>query len=511
MQETNFNKVILLILDGFGYSKEEKYNAIRQANMQTFNYLWQHYPQSLLAASGNAVGLPSGQIGNSEVGHMVIGAGRIIPQSISRINDTLEQNKLAQDKKFIQIIQQSENKNNALHLIGLVSNGGVHSHMQHIMHIIQLAIKNGHSRIYLHAILDGRDTPPRSASKYLQPFIELQQQYKAFKIITICGRYYAMDRDNNWQRTQKAYEAIVNNQANFHDNNVITALQNAYQRQENDEFIQPTILSKISINAEDNIIFLNFRTDRIKQLFASICQSNFSYFSRVNFIKSPKSITMTDYQIPHVDYNHILFPQQTINNTLSELIAAQNYKQLHIAETEKYAHVTYFFNGGRKNKFIHEDRVLLPSKKIKNHAQYPAMQANKIANYLIDCINNKNYAFIVANIANPDMVGHSGDLKATIQAMHTVDNCLKNIYSSCKKNNTTLIITADHGNAELMFDEKTGQPHTAHTLNEVPFLLISDKKFTLHNTGSLADIAPTILQLLNLKIPDEMSGISLIK
>ena len=481
---------LLCILDGFGYSAETKNNAIAMANTPFWDSLVQKYPLSYVDCSGSAVGLPSGQIGNSEVGHMHIGAGRIIPQALSMISNDLTDNASNAYHKLSKLFA----KHKRVHLLGLVSDGGVHSHIDHFQKVAKLAKEN---ELFVHAFLDGRDTPPKSAKEYLKTLDSNQ-----IKVSSICGRYYAMDRDNNFDRIKVAYDNLFAN-TKFTASNAIEALESAYAREETDEFVQPTFCgdSNSSIRKDDLVIFLNFRADRARQLTEAFIDNNFSEFdTHTSFSK--KFVTLTEYDSKF--NTEVLFPKYIPQNTLGEVISQNNLKQLRIAETEKYAHVTYFFNGGDENVLPGEDRLMIPSPKVATYDLKPEMSAKEVSDEIVK--HASKYDLIVCNFANADMVGHTGDLSATIRAIEALDNCLQTIYSTIKKLNGNILITADHGNAESLYDNEHQQPHTAHTNNLVPCLLTNEQYEVKLYKGKLADIAPSILNVMGLDIPNEMSG-----
>ncbi len=487
--------VILMILDGFGYSEQTEHNAIHLAKTDFWDKLWNNFPKTLISCCGEAVGLPDGQIGNSEVGHLHISSGRIIPQSLKKINDSIKSQSIDSIKIFNNVYNSKR-----VHLIGLLSDGGVHSHIEHFQALIsQLSPKI--PEIYIHAFLDGRDTPPKSAKSAIQEISPVLSEQ--ITLASVCGRYYAMDRNQNWDRTKTAYEMLLGS-AEFHADNAISAIEQAYKRDESDEFIKPTICTnkQCAIQDDDIVIFLNFRADRARQLTQVFVDQNFSHFPTKK-INLHEFITMTEYE---KNYScSVLFPPTKLTNTLGEIVANAKLKQLRIAETEKYAHVTYFFNGGLEKKYHGEDRILLQSPKIATYDLQPEMSAKLITEQLLK--NMEKYDLIVCNFANADMVGHTGNLPATIKAIETLDQCLNQIYTHLEKLNGWMLITADHGNAENMYNSQSMQPHTAHTKNLVP-CIVTNKLASLTKTshGSLIDIAPTILELMGLSKPKEMTG-----
>lgn len=484
--------LILLILDGWGHATPDTNNAIAQASKPNWNKLLDQHPHTLISGSGLDVGLPDGQMGNSEVGHMTIGCGRVIYQDLTRINNAIA------DKSFFNnsILTQSVNTSERVHILGLLSPGGVHSHEEHIFNMIKMAADK---HVIVHPILDGRDTPPQSATNSLQKLQALAEQYPNVYIADIMGRFYAMDRDKRLERTQAACNLLTKGESEFTAKNIATALEEAYARGETDEFIKPCkITDNGTINTTicngDTVIFMNFRADRARQLCSSLTQT-----------KKIKLVTLTEYD---ADLDaQVAFTKPPVDNILAEVISNNKLRQLHIAETEKYAHVTFFFNAGREQPFSGEERILVPSPKVTTYDQSPTMSAPAIASAIIKAIKEKKQHVIIANFANADMVGHTGNLAATIAAIESLDNCIGKIARALEEHGGQMLITADHGNAEVMWDEQTQQAHTAHTANLVPLVYVGDKpvKFLTGNYG-LQDIAPTMLKLLGLEIPKEMTG-----
>jgi len=503
----------LIILDGWGYNVNPENNAIAQAFTPTWDRMWEQSPHVLLSASGEAVGLPEGQIGNSEVGHMTISAGRLINQDLTRINLAIANQEFANNPVFNNNIDNAISNNKAIHIVGLLSPGGVHSHENQIIALIELAALRGANNIYLHVFLDGRDTPPQSAASSIEKVESVFQQLHCGQIVNVIGRYYAMDRDNRWDRTKQAYECLVSGHAAHHYASASEALQAAYEREETDEFVAPTIIhdnngNAITINDGDSIIFMNFRSDRARQLTHAFLDDNFDGFARQTLPDFYQLVSLTHYadDIP----SQVAFPRQTVANNLGEVIANNNLQQLRIAETEKYAHVTFFFNGGNETPYPGEDRILIPSPMVSTYDLAPAMSAVPMTEEFVKAIREEKYDFFVCNFANPDMVGHTGDYPAALRAIETVDNCLKRILGELALIGGEAIITADHGNAEVMYDVVNDQPHTAHTHEPVPFVYWGrDAKITKKD-GALYDIAPTVLYLLGIEPPSEMTGSSLI-
>ena len=493
----NNNPIILCILDGWGIGRKQdaKYDAIKQASLPCWNYLLKEFPHTELVTSGEAVGLPSGQMGNSEVGHMTIGSGRVIFQDLVRINEAIAGGELAKHPDLNKLIAHHLKHNKAVHLFGLCSDGGVHSHIDHLEFLANLLDNQG-IRVKLHLFLDGRDVAPRSAEKYLNRFKQ--------GIATISGRFYAMDRDDRLERTQMAYQAIAKAHGNKADNWQVY-LKEQYEQNISDEFVVPVILNNYQgIEDGDSLLFTNFRSDRIKQLVHSLLTDKY---------KLAYKIGMTHYSDELSQQLTCLFSEQRINNSLAEVISKNHKKQLRIAETEKYAHVTFFFNGGKEDLYPNEDRILVPSPKVRTYDLKPEMSAVEVTEKLIEAINSKKYDLIVVNYANGDMVGHSGKIEAAIKAVESIDNCLNQLYQATKQNDGILIITADHGNVECMFDQEHDNFHTAHTNNPVPFIIVKNDLFQSKiklSPGNLSDVAPTILKIMHIKQPSEMTGKSLI-
>lgn len=505
---TNF-PLVLIILDGWGYREDTQYNAIASASTPFWHKLWQDYPHTLAVASGLAVGLPEGQMGNSEVGHLHMGAGRQVPQDLTRIDLAIQSGEFDENPVLTRMIDELIRHNKALHVFGLLSAGGVHSHELHIQAMVKLAAKRGLKNIYLHAFLDGRDTPPKSAKKSLLMMEQTYQTLGCGQTASLVGRYYAMDRDKRWERTARAYDLLTEGKAAHHATNALIGLEQAYLRGETDEFVQPTTIHAddqppTTLQDGDAVVFMNFRSDRARQLTRALTQSAFDGFYR--HIKPTLSnfVTLTEYaaDIPA----EVAWPSISLHNNIGECVANRGYRQLRIAETEKYAHVTFFFNGGEEKPYPGEDRILVPSPKVATYDLQPKMSANELTEQLVEAIKKREYALIVCNFANPDMVGHTGDLNATINAIEVIDHCLSRIVSALQTVGGEALITADHGNAECMFDPATGQPHTAHTSNLVPVIYIGRSAEPTTKEGVLYDIAPTVLELMGIKKPEEMTG-----
>nr|YP_010904022.1 phosphoglycerate mutase [Caulacanthus ustulatus]WCH57273.1 phosphoglycerate mutase [Caulacanthus ustulatus] len=510
MQQESSYPIILTILDGWGYSKNLKGNATKLANTPIMDKLWQTKNHTLLNASGHDVGLPSTQMGNSEVGHTTIGAGRIINQDLVRINTSINDGTFFQNSILKNLYKAIEKNQSKLHLIGLCSDGGVHSHIKHLVALIQKA-KEYNLETCIHIITDGRDTQPLSCKLFIQEIIYQTKGIKNINICTISGRYYSMDRDCRWSRTEKAYKVLIEN--NINDIiDPLDVINYNYKHGILDEFIMPTRIHPGNVVNNDGIIFFNFRPDRIRQLFHCFTKTSFKAF-KTNPIRSLNVITFTQYD-PSV-ITPIIFQPEKRKNFLGEILSKKGLKQLRIAETEKYAHVTYFFNGGIEEPFPGEDRELISSPLVDTYDLAPAMSAYQLTDSVIHAIRKNIYKFIVINYANPDMVGHTGNLEATIKAIQAVDECIGQLVKETESINGTLIITADHGNAEYMITEHD-TPCTSHSTNLVPFIIhrkskqIENKPIELRANGSLADIAPTVLKLLDIKKPKDMNGKSLI-
>jgi 2,3-bisphosphoglycerate-independent phosphoglycerate mutase len=515
--------VTLIILDGFGYSPKKEGNVIALANTPFWDYIFSTYPRALLKASGEAVGLPEGQMGNSEVGHMNIGSGRIVWQDIVRISKSIKNGEFFENPVIRKAFDIAKEKGKKLHLVGLLSDGGVHSHIEHLFALFEMAKKVDLNRVCVHAILDGRDTPPKSAEKYLRALLEKIKELGVGKIATLGGRYYYMDRDKRWDRTEKAYRTMVFGEGKK-CSDPLRALQEAYEKGETDEFVTPYVISPDCLVEDGDVLFFfNFRADRMRQIVSAFGLNGFNGFNREGGVKPSYIATMTLYDetFPF----DVAFPPLELKNVLGEVISKLGYKQLRIAETEKYAHVTYFFNGGREEPFPGEDRILVPSPKVATYDLKPEMSAYEVTDKVVERINSGEYKLIVLNYANPDMVGHTGNLQAAIKAIEAVDKCLKRVVKATLEKGGICIVTADHGNAEQMIDPETGNPWTAHTTNYVPFVVIKGtcgaygvKRRTKNDVelpeefngipvvGILGDIAPSILYILGEEIPPEMTG-----
>ncbi len=503
--------IALIILDGFGHKETNQYNAINQANTPNLDHYFKNYAHTFISGSGHDVGLPDGQMGNSEVGHLNIGCGRMVPQDLTRIDDEISQHQFCQNTVLSNALHKAKKSGCSVHILGLLSDGGVHSHVNHILALADCAHQQGlDNQLFLHAFLDGRDTPPQSALPFLQ---QIEQQGYA-KIASITGRYYAMDRDNRWERVQLAYDMLTLGKSDHAAENAEAGLVMAYARNENDEFVTPTIINNhfSSIKDGDSVIFMNFRSDRARQLTRAFMDPTFNHFTREITPKLKHYISLTEYQKEFTDLNvEVAYPPIDLSNSLGEVLSKLGKKQLRIAETEKYAHVTFFFNGGVEAPFPGENRILVPSPKVATYDLKPEMSAYELTEKLVEAIQSQTYDVIICNYANPDMVGHTGNIAATIKAIEAIDECLGNVIHTLQSVGGEAIITADHGNAECMFDDKTQQAHTAHTCELVPFLYIGRKAKILKKDGVLADIAPTLLSLMDLTPPKEMTGRVLLK
>ncbi len=501
--------LVLVILDGWGYSENPDFNAIFSARKPHWEKLWANYPHTLIQGSGTDVGLPSGQMGNSEVGHLNLGAGRVVYQELTRIDLAIKNGTFFTNEVLTDAVDNAVAAGKAVHILGLLSAGGVHSHEEHIHAMIKLAAERGAQRIYLHAFLDGRDTPPRSAATSIAATQEVFSTYPQGRFASLIGRYFAMDRDNRWTRVQAAYDLITQGKALHHAADPASALAMAYARGENDEFVQATCIGAPTHVADgDVVIFMNYRADRARELTQAFIQPAFDGFKRNATPCLGSFVSLTeykkDYAIP------VAFPAANLNNVFGAYIAKLGMRQLRIAETEKYAHVTFFFNGGEETPFAGEDRILIPSPDVATYDLQPEMNAPELTDRLIDAIESHQYDVIICNYANPDMVGHSGKMDATIKAIETIDTCLGRLYTTLQKMGGEMLITADHGNAEQMRSEETGQAHTAHTSNPVPFIYVGRKAIPA-SSGNLADVAPTMLYLMGVDQPAEMDGQPLMK
>lgn len=507
--------ILLMIMDGWGYSPIYEGNAIAQASLPNFRSLESSYPGTLLKASGETVGLPAGQMGNSEVGHLNIGSGRVVYQELTRISKAVEEKELASNPVLTEAMTRVKSNGNALHFMGLLSDGGVHSHQEHLFALLEMAKDLGVEKIYIHTFLDGRDVLPQSAKEYLTLLEEKLRDLGVGQIASVSGRFYAMDRDKRWERLEKSYRALVYGEGEKAAG-ALAAVEKSYHLRVNDEFVIPTVIVNsegkpvAKIETGDSIIFFNFRADRAREITRAFVDEEFSGFERperphVHYV----CMTEYDVTIPAP----VAFPPQNLENTLGEVLGQSGLKQLRIAETEKYAHVTFFFNGGVEEPNQGEERLLIPSPKVAAYNLQPEMSAFELTSEIMDILRKNSYDVIILNFANPDMVGHTGVFDATVKAIEAVDKCLGQIAKVIKELGGTLLVTSDHGNAESKLDLTTGLPLTAHTTNPVPFILVDERfrNHTLREGGALCDIAPTILELLSIPKPLEMTGTTLIK
>ena len=504
---------MLMILDGFGDNPNKDGNAIKLAKTPNIDKLMKKYPSTDIYTSGLHVGLPEGQMGNSEVGHTNIGAGRIVYQELTRITKSIEEGDFFQNPEFIAAIDNCKKHNSKLHILGLVSDGGVHSHNRHLYGLLEMAKRRDFEDVYVHCFLDGRDTPPASGESYVAQLEDKMKEKGIGKIATISGRFYAMDRDKRWQRIQKCYDAMVKGEG-IKAGSAIKAIEDSYQKEVFDEFVEPTVICNgenpvAKIEENDSVIFFNFRPDRAREITRAIVDKDFKEFETKPMNLYYVCFTNYDETMPNV---HIAFKKEMLKNTFGETVSKHVLTQLRIAETEKYAHVTFFFNGGEEKQYEGEDRILVPSPKVETYDMKPEMSAYEVTDKVIEALEQDKYDVVILNFANTDMVGHTGSLEAAIKAVETVDECVGKIVKVIEGKKGNLIITADHGNAEQMIDYKTGEPHTAHTTNPVPIILITDNKdFKLKENGKLADLAPTMLDLMGIEKPEEMTGESLIE
>lgn len=505
--------LMLIILDGWGYREAREGNAILAARTPTLDHLTEEYPWCFLEASGEAVGLPEGQMGNSEVGHLNIGAGRIVYQDLTRINLSIKKEDFFKNPAFLDAISHVKANDSSLHLMGLVSYGGVHSYMTHIYALIKLAQQEGLKKVYIHAFLDGRDVPPKAALKDIKELDAFCKEKGNAKIATISGRYYAMDRDKRWDRTKLAYDALTMGVAPYKTPDVESAVSEAYERGETDEFVKPTVITdsegkpEAVIQDNDSVIFFNFRPDRARQLTWAFVNKDFENFPRE---KHPKVYYVCMAQYDETLDLPIAFPPEELENVLGKVLSKQGLVQLRIAETEKYAHVTFFLNGGQEKCYEGEDRCLIPSPKIATYDLKPEMSADEVTEEVIGRIRSGKYDVIILNFANMDMVGHTGIFEAAVKAVEAVDSCVGRIAAALKEAGGVAIITADHGNAEKMENPVTGEPHTAHTSNPVKCIYAGNDEVKALKNGKLCDLAPTLLELLKIRKPEEMTGESLI-
>lgn len=501
--------VLLLILDGFGYREDTDHNAVTQARKPNWDKLWNSYPHTLINASELHVGLPRGQMGNSEVGHLNIGAGRVVYQDLTKVDVAIEDGSFYTNPALSAAVSAAKTQGSTLHILGLLSPGGVHSHELHIHAMLEMAVRAGLNKIAVHAFLDGRDTPPRSAAQSLQLLQSKCDALGGGRIASICGRFFAMDRDNRWERVQIAYDMLTQGKSPFTAASAAQGLELAYARGENDEFVQATVIGEpAAMQDGDVVVFMNFRADRAREITRALTDDKFDGFARTRFPKLANFTTLSsygeDFRLPNA------YAPTSIHNGLGEYLGKLGLHQLRIAETEKYAHVTYFMNGGIEQPNPGEDRILVPSPKVATYDLQPEMSAPEVTDKLEEAIRSKKYQAILCNYANGDMVGHSGNMEAAVKAIETLDTCVGRVVQAMLESGGEVLITADHGNAEQMLDRTTQQAHTAHTLNLVPFLYIG-RKAHIAASGALQDVAPTLLAMMGLPQPQEMTGKSLIE
>ncbi|MCB6953156.1 2,3-bisphosphoglycerate-independent phosphoglycerate mutase [Dorea longicatena] len=504
---------VLMILDGYGLNEKTEGNAIAMAKTPVMDKLMSEYPCVKGNASGLAVGLPDGQMGNSEVGHMNMGAGRIIYQELTKITKAIEDGVFFENKALLAACENAKKNDSALHLMGLVSDGGVHSHIGHIFGLLELAKRQGLEKVYVHCFLDGRDTPPASGKEYVEQLEAKMKEIGVGEVASVSGRYYAMDRDNRWDRVEKAYKALSAGEGET-SASATEGIQASYDADVTDEFVVPFVVTKdgapvATIKENDSVVFFNFRPDRARELTRTFCDDSFGGFDRGDRIKTT-FVCFTEYDAT-IENKQVAFVKEEITNTFGEFLAKNGKKQARIAETEKYAHVTFFFNGGVEEPNEGEDRILVKSLKVATYDLKPEMSAYEVCDKLVAAIKSDKYDVIVINFANPDMVGHTGVIEAAVKAIEAVDECVGKAYEALKEADGQMFICADHGNAEYMIDEETKEPFTAHTTNPVPFILVNaDPAYKLKEGGCLADIAPTLIELMGMEQPAEMTGTSLL-
>ena len=505
--------MVLVILDGWGYSEDAHFNAIAAARKPVWDRLWAQYPHTLIRTSGAAVGLPADQMGNSEVGHLNLGSGRVVYQEFTRVSRSIKTGSFFKNKTLTDAVDLAITNGRAVHILGLLSAGGVHSHEAHIHAMVELAVKRGAQKVYLHAFLDGRDTPPRSATNSLELMEEKFTEYGGGRFASIIGRYYAMDRDHRWPRVKAAYDLITQGKGTFQASSALDGLNMAYARDEGDEFVQATAIvppgeTPVRIEDGDVMIFMNYRSDRARQITRPFIEPNFDGFVREVVPQLGRFASLTEYNsefdIP------VAFPAERLQNVFGSYLSDMGMRQLRLAETEKYAHVTFFFNGGVEEPFEGEDRILVPSPQVATYDLQPEMNASIVTDHLVEAIESGKYDVIICNYANPDMVGHTGNFDAAVKAIEALDQCLARVEQALLKAGGEMLITADHGNAEKMRGDDTGQAHTAHTSNLVPLVYVG-RPAQLNPNGALCDIAPTMLSLMRLSQPSEMSGRSLVE
>lgn len=508
----NIKPIVLVILDGWGYSEETEGNAINAAHKPVWDRLWATYPHTLIRGSGAEVGLPADQMGNSEVGHLNLGAGRVVYQEYTRVSRSIKTGSFFTNDTLVEAVEEAKAAGKAIHILGLLSPGGVHSHEEHIHAMAELAARRGLDKIYLHAFLDGRDTAPKSAAESIQAMETKFAEFGQGRFASIIGRYYAMDRDHRWPRIQSAYDLITLGEGEYQAESAMQGLEMAYAREETDEFVKATAIvppgeKPVKVEDGDVIIFMNYRSDRARQITRPFIEPDFDAFQRKATPRLGSFVSLTEY---NSEYDiPVAYPPDRLSKVFGEYISSLGLHQLRIAETEKYAHVTFFFNGGREEPFEFEDRILVPSPNVATYDQQPEMNAPLVTDKMVEAIESGKYDVIICNYANPDMVGHSGNFAATVKAIETIDDCLGRLVESIQHVGGEMLITADHGNAEMLYNKATEQAHTAHTTNPVPFIYVG-RKAKLEATGALSDVAPTMLYLMGLEKPSEMTGRSLV-
>jgi len=501
--------LVLIILDGFGHSNNPAHNAIHAAHTPVYDQLRATQPHGLISGSGMDVGLPDGQMGNSEVGHMNLGAGRVVYQDFTRVTKAIGDGEFFTNPAICTAVDKAVSAGKAVHILGLLSDGGVHSHQDHLVAMAELAVQRGATKIYLHAFLDGRDTPPKSAQASIALLDETFARLGQGRIASLIGRYFAMDRDNRWDRVEQAYQLIAEGQASHHADNAQAGLEAAYARGESDEFVQATTLGdKAAIEDGDAVVFMNFRSDRARELTRAFVEADFNAFARPRPLHLAGFVTLTRYAASI--HTPCAFAPASLDNVLGEYLEKKGKTQLRIAETEKYAHVTFFFSGGREDPFKGEERVLIPSPRVATYDLQPEMNAPLLTDHLVEAIEQQRFDVIIVNYANGDMVGHTGNFAAAVKAVECLDACVGRIVAALDKVGGEALLTADHGNVEQMEDLSTGQAHTAHTCEPVPFIYIGKRHVSLREGGVLADVAPTMLHLLGLPKPSEMTGRSIL-
>ena len=506
--------MLLMILDGWGYSENTEFNAVQAANKPTWDNLWATYPHTLVRGSGADVGLPADQMGNSEVGHLNLGAGRVVYQEFTRVSRAIKTGSFYNNQTLTGAVDKAIDSGKAIHVLGLLSPGGVHSHEEHIQAMMKLAVERGCDKVYLHAFLDGRDTAPKSAAASIRYMDEAFAELGGGRFASVVGRYYAMDRDHRWPRIQAAYDVMTQGKSDYSAPSAMAALEQAYARGETDEFVQATAITAngdahVNIEDGDVVIFMNFRSDRARQITRPFIEPDFDGFERDVMPKLGSFVSLTEYKD---DFDvPVAYPPERLQNVFGAYISSLGMRQLRIAETEKYAHVTFFFNGGEEDPFEGEDRILVNSPNVATYDLQPEMCAPELTDKLVEAIESGKYDAIICNFANPDMVGHTGNYEATVKAIEALDGCIARVVDAIQSNNGEMLITADHGNADVMVNPETGQPHTAHTTNPVPLIYVGRPANFVIDTGTLSDIAPTMLDLMGLKRPYEMNGRQLLE